>query len=74
MATALHLLKGGDPALATATIAGQLAAGDRVVVVVLPGGSAPPLPAGVAVRHAPDDLSWEALLDEIFAADHVLTW
>src|SRR5262249_28514990 len=51
MAGALHVLKGGDAALALATIERQRAAGDRVTVVLLPGAVVPPLPAGPAVRR-----------------------
>jgi hypothetical protein len=74
MPTALHLLKGGDPALALAAIARQVDAGDAVRVVMLNGAPAPPLPAGVTVRRVPDELSYLALLEEIFAADQVVAW
>ena len=74
MAAALHVLKGGDVALALATIQRQTAAGDRVTVVLLPGAVAPPLPAGVAVHRVPEDWSYERLLEAVFEADHVTTW
>ncbi len=74
MARALHLVKSADHALALATIRAQVEAGDTVTVAVLPGGTAPALPAGVALRRVPDDLGWEALLDLVFDADHVVTW
>ena len=74
MAQALHVLKGGDSALALATIERQLAAGDRVTVALLPGAPPPPLPAGVAVHRVPDEWSYERLLDAVFEADHVATW
>jgi hypothetical protein len=74
MARALHLVKSAEHALARATIDGQLRAGDAVTVVVLPGGAAPALPAAVVVRRVPEDCSWEALLDLVFEADHVVTW
>jgi len=32
------------------------------------------LPAGVRVQRVPDELSWDALLEQIFAADQVVTW
>jgi hypothetical protein len=74
MARALHLVKSADHVLALATIRAQVEAGDTVTVAVLPGGTAPPLPAGVALRRVPDDLGWAALLDLVFDADHVVTW
>ncbi len=74
MATVLHLLKGAHLDLAGAVIGAQLAAGDRVTAVLLPGASPPALPAAVALRHVPEDLSYPELLDLIFTADHVLTW
>jgi hypothetical protein len=74
MARALHLLKGDDSGLAADTIARQLAAGDTVGVVALPGAHLPALPADVVVRRVPDDLSYEALLDAVFEADQVITW
>jgi hypothetical protein len=74
MARVLHLVKSADHTIALATIARQLEAGDAVTVAVLPGGTAPALPGGVALRRVPDELSWEALLDLVFGADHVVTW
>ena len=74
MARALHLLKGDDSGLAAETITRQLAAGDTVSVVALPGAHLPALPAAVVVHRVPDELSYEALLDVIFAADQVITW
>ena len=74
MARALHLVKSTDHALALATIRAQVEAGDTVTVAVLPGGTPPTLPAGVMLHRVPDDLGWEALLDLVFAADHVVTW
>lgn len=74
MATVLHLFKGGDPALALATIGRQLGAGDRVEVALLHGAGAPALPPEVTVRRVPGDLSWEALLERVFTVDHVVTW
>jgi hypothetical protein len=74
MPRVLHLLKGDDPALALAVVAQQQAAGDEITVVLLPGTPAPPLPPGVALHHVPAELSWEALLECIFAADQVITW
>jgi hypothetical protein len=74
MSRVLHLLKGNDPALALAVVAQQQAAGDEITVVLLPGTPAPVLPAGVALHHVPAELSWETLLEHIFAADDVITW
>jgi len=74
MAQALHVLKGGDSALALATIERQLGAGDRVTVVLLPGAPAPSLPAGVAVHRVPDEWTYERLLEAVFEADQVATW
>ncbi|HEY3100088.1 MAG TPA: hypothetical protein VGL14_14340 [Methylomirabilota bacterium] len=74
MAVALHVLKGGDNALALATIERQLGAGDRVSVALLSGAAAPALPAGVAVHRVPDEWSYERLLEAVFEADHVTTW
>jgi hypothetical protein len=74
MAAALHLLEAGDATPALDVIAAQVAAGDHVTVILLPGAPAPALPADVALRRVPDDLAWEALVDLIFAADHVVAW
>lgn len=73
--TALHLCgRGGDRGLARATIAAQLAAGDAVTVVLLPGAGSLEAPPAVRVVRVPDDLGWDALLDLVFAADRVVTW
>jgi hypothetical protein len=74
MARALHVLKGADPALAVATIERQLAAGDSVVVVLLPGATPPSLPAAVAVHRVPGEWSYDRLLEAVFEADQVVTW
>ncbi len=74
MARALHVLKGGDVAFALVTIERQLAAGDRVSVVLLPGAAPPPLPAGVEVHRVPDEWSYERLLEAVFEAEQVTTW
>jgi hypothetical protein len=74
MARVLHLLKGDDASLALAVIAQQRAAGDDVAVVLLPGAPAEGLPPGVAGQRAPEQLSWNALLERIFEADQVITW
>ena len=74
MARVLHLWKGGDPALAVATLERQAAAGDVVTVALLHGAPAPPMPAGVRAQRVPEDLSFDALLRAIFEHDQVVTW
>ena len=74
MAAVLHLIKGSETALARAVLARNLREGDRVTVVVLPGGAGSGLPAGVTVRNLDGDLSYDQLLELIFEADQVLTW
>jgi hypothetical protein len=74
MTRVLHLLKGEDTALMLSVIAGQHAAGDDITVVRLPGAPTIPLPAGVKTQSVPDDLTYEALLQQIFEADQVITW
>ena len=74
MAAVLHLIKGSETALARAVLDRNLREGDRVTVVVLPGGAGSGLPAGVTVRSLDGDLSYDQLLELIFEADQVLTW
>jgi hypothetical protein len=74
MARTLHLLNGDDNDLAAATIARQIAAGDTVSVVALPGARVPPLPADVVARRAPDEISWEDVLAAMFEAEQVIAW
>jgi hypothetical protein len=74
MASVLHLLKGPDAQLARAVIDQHVRAGDRVSVVLLPGGAIPDLPAAVQVRRLDADLSYPELLDLIFESDQVITW
>ena len=74
MASVLHLVKGADTALPWAVVERHLREGDRVTVVVLPGGAASGLPAGVTVRRLDGDLSYGQLLELIFEADQVVTW
>jgi hypothetical protein len=73
MAGVLHLLTAGDASLALETIGRQQQAGETVTVVLLPG-AAVTAPANVRARRVPDELSWDALLDAIFDADHVIAW
>jgi hypothetical protein len=74
MSRVLHLLKGDDTALMLNVIAGQHTAGDDITVVRLPGAPTIALPSDVKARSVPDDLTYEALLQQIFAADQVITW
>lgn len=74
MAAVLHLVKGADTTLARTVLDRQVRAGDRVTVVVLPGGAASDLPAGVPIRRLDGDLSYGQLLELIFEADQVVTW
>jgi len=70
----LHLLKGDDTELLLNVLAQQQAAGDELTLIRLPGAVAITPPAGVTVLRAPEDLSYEALLERIFQADQVITW
>jgi hypothetical protein len=74
MASVLHLLKGADAALAGTVIEQHARAGERVTVVLLPGGAAPSLPPGVPLRRLDTDLSYAQLVDLVFESDHVITW
>ena len=77
MATFLHLVKADSASLAASVIEITARAPDaEVTVVLLDGGVAPAaLPPTVGVRRlAADDLDYSALLDLIFASDHVITW
>jgi hypothetical protein len=74
MARRLHLFKGDHADTAAAVIAPQIAAGDEVTVALLGGVAPPPLPADVAIRRVPDDLSYEGLAELVFAADAVVSW
>jgi len=74
MAAVLHLLKSPDTELARAVLDRSLSTGDRVTVVLLPGGAAAGLPPGVSIRSLDGDLSYGQLLELIFEADQVVTW
>jgi len=74
MASVLHLLKAGHDALPLAVIERDLQAGHAVAVALLPGAESPALPAGVRLHRVTRDLSWDQLLDLVFAADTVITW
>ena len=78
MARVLHLFKGDHAAEAAAAIGAQLAAGDHVTIALLDRGQAPVLATGASadaeMHRVPDDLSYERLVELIFASDHVVTW
>jgi hypothetical protein len=74
MARVLHVFKGDHGADAARVIARAVAAGDQVDVAVVGGAAAPAVPAAVSLHRVPDQLSYEALAELIFAADHVVTW
>ena len=71
MTRILHLLKGDDVELLSSVLAQQHGAGDEITLVRLPGAATV---HAARQRHrapVPDDLSYDALLDRIFAADQV---
>lgn len=74
MAQVLHLFKGDHAAEAAAVISPQVAGGDQVTVALLGDAAAPALPTGVTVHRVPAELSYERLVEMIFASDHVVTW
>lgn len=74
MASVLHLLKAGDHTLPLAVIERDLQAGHEVAVALLPGAEPPALPPGVRLHRVTQDLSWDQLLDLVFASDTVITW
>jgi hypothetical protein len=75
MTAVLHLLTHGDSTRALPVIERQREAADTsIAVVLLPGAIAPPLPDGLMPRRVPDELSYEELLDLIFASDQVIAW
>lgn len=74
MAVVLHLLTRADATLPREVIEQQQGAGDRVTVAVLPGAGAVALPPGVSVRRLSADLSYDELLELIFAADQLIAW
>ena len=75
MARVLHLLARPDAPLATTIIRQDVAAGDEVAVALLGEGAVgPPLPEAVSVHRVPADWSYDRLLEQIFAADRVVTW
>ena len=75
MARVLHLLPRPRSPLAATAIHADVDAGDEVVVALLADGPVdPPLPAAVVVHRVPAEWSYAGLLEQIFAADRVVTW
>jgi hypothetical protein len=75
MARVLHLLPRPSAPLAVPVIREDVAAGDEVAVALLADGAVdPPLPEAVSLHHVPADWSYDRLLEQIFAADRVVTW
>jgi hypothetical protein len=76
MPTFLHILKGDSAAIAAPVIeAACRQPGAKVTVVLLEGAATPTLPPGARIRRLADgDLDYPALLDLIFANDHVVSW
>ena len=75
MARVLHLLPHAGAPLAATVIRRDLEAGDEVTVALLAEPPVdPPLPGGVTVHRVPADWTYDRLLEQIFAADRVITW
>ena len=75
MARVLHLLPRAESPLAARAIRADVEAGDEVLVALLADGALdPPPPAAVVVHRVPAEWSYEGLLEQIFAADRVVTW
>ena len=74
MARVLHLLSRAGAPLASTVIRRDLEVGDEVTVVLLAGAAVDTLPDGMRLQHVPSDWSYEQLLEQIFAADRVITW
>ena len=74
MARVLHLLPRAGVALAPTVIRRDLEAGDEVAVALLADVPDDALPGGVGLHRVPADWSYDELLEQIFAADRVVTW
>lgn len=74
MARVLHLLPRAGASLAALTIRRDLEAGDDVTIALLGDAAADALPDGARLERVPTDVSYEELLEQIFAADRVITW
>ena len=74
MTRILHLLKGDDVELLSSVLAQQHDAGAEITLIRLPGAATFTQPGKVTVLRVPEDLSYDALLERIFASDQVVTW
>ena len=74
MARVLHLLPRAGVALASTVIRRDIEAGDEVTVALLTDAALDTLPDAVRLERVPSDVSYEQLLEQIFAADRVVTW
>ena len=75
MARVLHLLPRAGVPLASTVIRRDLEAGDEVAIALLTDAAAlGAWPDGVRLHRVPSDWSYEQLLEQIFAADRVVTW
>jgi len=74
MASFLHLVKPDSPPLARTVIEQQIRQPGARVTVVLLDGAAAFLPVGAEVKRLGPGFDYNALLDLIFASDHVVTW
>jgi hypothetical protein len=73
MARVLHLLARPEAPVAATVIRHDVAAGDDVAVALLADGRID-LPDGVVAHRVPAEWSYEQLVEQIFAADRVVTW
>ncbi len=73
MARYLHLVRSDVGALAAPVIAGA-EPDAQITVVLLDGGTAPPVPTGARVLRLGEGLDYAGLLDLVFASDHVIAW
>ncbi len=74
MSRVVHLLKDGTPPLLVSTLARQIAAGDRVTLVLLDDAECAVPTSAVDVRRVPDELDYGGLLELVFEADQVVAW
>jgi hypothetical protein len=74
MARVLHLLPRAGVVLASTVIRQDLEAGDEVAVALLADAALDAPPDGARLHRVPSDWSYEQLLEQIFAADRVVTW
>jgi hypothetical protein len=75
MGRILHLLPRASVPLAATVIRQDLDAGDEVTIALLADAAVgTALPTGVRLHRVPADWSYDELLEQIFAADRVITW